>query len=233
MEIKNYLPEVKLVSFTSASDILNEEIDKSDLSLGDLIVYCARVSNPDNQHHSETAPKLLKYLMANKHWSPFEMVDICMEIKTTRDISRQMLRHRSFVFQEFSQRYARASEYCFKECRLQDFENRQNSIAIHSHEDYEELQKYWHEAQELIIMKAHAYYLKLLDNGVAKEQARCILPEGNTYTRLYMKGSVRSWIHYIELRSHKSTQKEHRMIANLASVHLHNLLPELFDDNRD
>ena len=177
----------------------------------ELIAYCARVSNPSNQLNTETSDKLIKYLIKHKHWSPLEMVSMTLEIETTRDIARQILRHRSFSFQEFSQRYADASQLGFelKKCRLQDTKNRQNSIAT----DDEELENQWQGAQESVrnhIMKAYNW---AIENGIAKEQARAVLPEGITKSRMYMNGTLRSWIHYIQLRSANGTQKEHREVA--------------------
>lgn len=175
-----------------------------------LVAYCARVSNPTNQSNTKTAPKLLKYLANNAHWSPFEMVHLTMEIVTTRDIARQILRHRSFAFQEFSQRYAVAEELInTREARLQDTKNRQNSIEI----DDADLQHEWWWQQEEVVRRAQSAYKWALDNGIAKEQARAVLPEGLTVSTLYMSGSLRSWIHYILLRQANGTQKEHREIA--------------------
>lgn len=179
----------------------------------DLIAYCARVSNPSNQANTKTTPKLLKYLIEHKHWSPFEMADACMEVETTRDIARQMLRHRSFFFQEFSQRYADPNElnetFVLREARLQDTKNRQNSIDTND----TELTAWWDAQQKFIIEHVGRIYKEAIDKGIAKEQARAILPEGNTVSKLYMKGSIRSWIHYVELRSANGTQKEHMEIA--------------------
>ena len=174
-----------------------------------LIAYAARVSNPSNQINDETAPKLLKYLIKNSHWSPFEMVSITMEITTTRDISRQILRHRSFSFQEFSQRYAKSSNFIDREARLQDNKNRQNSVVT----DDRDLKENWNMKQHEVIRKANEVYEWALENGIAKEQARVVLPEGNTETTLYMAGPLRSWIHYYQLRSKNGTQKEHSDIA--------------------
>lgn len=176
----------------------------------ELIAYAARVSNPGNQNNAETAPKLLKYLIKNAHWSPFEMVSVTMEINTTRDISRQIIRHRSFSFQEFSQRYAESTEFVRRECRLQDKKNRQNSIET----DDRELAEWWRMAQSDLIEKTKLLYKTALDHGIAKEQARAILPEGNTKTTLYMSGTLRSWIHYCQLRMENGTQKEHSEIAD-------------------
>lgn len=175
----------------------------------DLVAYAARVSNPTNQNNTATAPKLLKYLMEHQHWSPFEMVSLTMEIKTTRDISRQILRHRSFSFQEFSQRYAEATEFEDRECRLQDEKNRQNSIET----DNQDVLEWWDTVQRNVIWAANNRYTEALKKGIAKEQARALLPEGLTGTTLYMAGTLRSWIHYCQLRSAHGTQKEHMQIA--------------------
>ena len=175
-----------------------------------LIAYAARVSNPDNQNNPKTASKLLGYLIKHEHWSPFEMVSVTMEITTTRDISRQIIRHRSFSFQEFSQRYAKSTNFETRECRLQDEKNRQNSIAT---ED-SELAESWNMAQKAVINAAKDAYKWALENGIAKEQARAVLPEGNTETTLYMSGTLRSWIHYCKLRRSNGTQKEHMIIAD-------------------
>jgi thymidylate synthase (FAD) len=174
-----------------------------------LIAYAARVSNPDNQNNPKTASKLLGYLIKHEHWSPFEMVSVTMEITTTRDISRQIIRHRSFSFQEFSQRYAKSTNFETRECRLQDEKNRQNSIET---ED-SELAESWNMAQKTVINAANDAYQWALENGIAKEQARAVLPEGNTETTLYMSGTLRSWVHYCKLRMANGTQKEHIEIA--------------------
>ena len=178
----------------------------------DLVAFCARVSNPSNQMNSDTAEKLIKYLINNQHWSPLEMASMCLEIETTRDIARQILRHRSFSFQEFSQRYADPTkdlEFVTRQARLQDPKNRQNSIET---SDYM-LQYEWDTRQEQILSMVRAHYKWAIDSGIAKEQARAILPEGLTMSRMYMNGTLRSWIHYIQLRSANGTQKEHRDIA--------------------
>lgn len=176
----------------------------------ELVAYCARVSNPSNQHNTETSEKLIRYLIKHGHWSPLEMVSVCLEIETTRDIARQILRHRSFSFQEFSQRYAVADvEFENREARLQDTTNRQNSIAT---ED-ESLKKHWLKQQQQVQDYARSAYQWALARGIAKEQARAVLPEGMTASRLYMQGTLRSWVHYIELRSGNGTQQEHRDIA--------------------
>ena len=174
-----------------------------------LIAYAARVSNPDNQNNPKTASKLLGYLIKHEHWSPFEMVSVTMEITTTRDISRQIIRHRSFSFQEFSQRYAKSTNFETRECRLQDEKNRQNSIATEDRE----LAESWNMAQKTVINAANDAYQWALENGIAKEQARAVLPEGNTETTLYMSGTLRSWVHYCKLRMANGTQKEHIEIA--------------------
>lgn len=179
-------------------------------SLQDLVAFCARVSNPTNQMNKETNEKLIKYLIHNDHWSPLEMVNICLEIETTRDIARQILRHRSFSFQEFSQRYAIADlNFEKREARLQDKKNRQSSIEV---ED-EQLETEWENMQTQVSLNAMNAYQWAIDNGIAKEQARSVLPEGMTKSRLYMNGTLRSWVHYIQLRSGNGTQKEHREVA--------------------
>lgn len=178
-------------------------------SAEEFIAYCARVSNPANQVNNETADKLIRYLIRNQHWSPFEMVHMTLEIETTRDIGRQILRHRSFAFQEFSQRYAEATQFTTREARLQDKKNRQNSIKT----DDEFLQEEWQQRQDDLLIDAEAAYRWALDNGIAKEQARAVLPEGLTVTNMYMAGSLRSWIHYCDLRSANGTQLEHQEVA--------------------
>ena len=190
----------------------NSNSETKSLSLQDIIAYCARVSNPANQNNSnyETNEKLIRYLMKNNHWSPLEMVSVCIEIETTRDIARQILRHRSFSFQEFSQRYAVADlgvEY--KEARAQDKKNRQNSIEI----DNELLSNKWELRQQIVSDTALEAYKWALDNNIAKEQARAVLPEGMTKSRMYMNGTLRSWVHYIQLRTGNGTQKEHKLVA--------------------
>ena len=198
---------VKLISYSQAYGD-NEELKTAQ----DLIAFCARVSNPSNQLNTETSDKLIRYLIKHKHWSPLEMVSACLEIETTRDIARQILRHRSFSFQEFSQRYADPTkdlDFVYREARMQDTKNRQNSIEI----DNPTLQAFWQNYQKDIIEKAKRAYEWAIDNGIAKEQARAVLPEGLTVSRLYMNGTLRSWVHFIELRSEGGTQKEHREIA--------------------
>jgi thymidylate synthase (FAD) len=180
-------------------------------TVNDMLAYIARVSNPSNQLNTETAPKLLKYLVKNQHWSPFEMAHMVVEINTTRDIARQILRHRSFSFQEFSQRYARADDLGFevREARMQDNKNRQASLET----DDKELVEVWEAQQQDVLRVVKRAYTWALTNGIAKEQARAVLPEGLTHSRLYMAGSVRSWIHYCMLRTDMGTQKEHREVA--------------------
>jgi thymidylate synthase (FAD) len=195
---------------------------ESEDTLQDLVAYCARVSNPANQHNKETNEKLIHYLIKNNHWSPLEMVSICLEIETTRDIARQILRHRSFSFQEFSQRYAVADlGFQNKEARTQDTKNRQNSIQT----DDVELQNAWLEKQNAVNEASSEAYKWALENGIAKEQARSVLPEGTTLSRLYMNGTLRSWVHYIQLRSGNGTQKEHKDVAIACANAIHTIFP--------
>ena len=198
------------------------------LSVDEFIAYVARVSNPGNQNNTLTAPKLLRYLAKHKHWSPFEMVNVVMEINTTRDIGRQILRHRSFSFQEFSQRYADPTKdmgFVTREARLQDTKNRQNSIET----DDEKLASDWKEYQEFLLQHSEQVYKWAINNGIAKEQARAVLPEGLILSRMYMAGSLRSWIHYCEVRCDPSTQKEHREIAMQAWGEITKQFPSLQD----
>ena len=190
-----------------------------------FVAYAARVSNPSNQMNTETSGKLLKYLVKNQHWSPFEMAHAVMEINTTRDIARQILRHRSFSFQEFSQRYANAEDLGFqlREARLQDNKNRQNSLEV---EDKELHAEWEHHQQQLLRIVKYSYNWAL-SNGIAKEQARAVLPEGLTNSRLYMSGSLRSWLHYCAIRTDKATQKEHRMVADQALLILKKEFPSI------
>ena len=186
------------------------------MNLLEQVAFAARVSNPSNQNNSETAEKLVRYLIKNQHWSPLEMVSVCLEIETTRDIARQILRHRSFSFQEFSQRYARADDLGFelRQARLQDTKNRQNSIEMDIANDTQRQIAYqWENLQNDLLKRTKDVYTWALDKGIAKEQARAILPEGNTKSRMYMNGTLRSWVHYIQLRSDNGTQKEHRDVA--------------------
>lgn len=197
--------KINLVSFS------NSVIEDAD-NITDLVAYCARVSNPGNQSNKETSEKLIRYLISHQHWSPLEMVHMCLEIETTRDIARQMLRHRSFSFQEFSQRYAdpvKELDFVIREARLQDTKNRQNSIET----DNEYIKERWEEEQLKVIQTSKNAYQWAIENGIAKEQARSVLPEGNTVSKLYMNGTLRSWIHYIQLRAANGTQKEHQEIA--------------------
>lgn len=187
------------------------------------VAYCARVSNPTNQFNNETAPKLLKYLLKHKHFSPFEMANVCMEIETTRDIARQILRHRSFSFQEFSQRYAEATEFAIRECRMQDTKNRQNSLV--TEDQY--LKHWWNAAQLRVQDEAELVYKQALSKGIAKEQARALLPEGLTMSKMYMNGTLRSWLHYVEIRCDEATQKEHREVANQCKDIIMGLCPSI------
>ena len=213
---------IRLVSYSQpAKEFKNEGID----DVQDLIAFCARVSNPSNQINTETSEKLIKYLIKHKHWSPLEMTSACLELNTTRDIARQILRHRSFSFQEFSQRYANPAEFgdqfVIREARLQDTKNRQNSIDV---EDIE-LQSWWDAQQKFVIDHVSRIYQEAIDKGIAKEQARAILPEGNTKSRLYANGTIRSWIHYIELRAANGTQKEHMEIAQVCAKVIAEIFP--------
>lgn len=205
--------KAKIISYSQAPAPTDQNaLFEHDPSPLDLIAYCARVSNPSNQNNTETNEKLVNYLVKHKHWSPLEMVSVCMEIETTRDIARQLLRHRSFSFQEFSQRYADPTkdlEFVNREARLQDPKNRQNSIPTEDGRLYEK----WNMKQREVINKAIEVYKWAIANGIAKEQARSVLPEGNTVSKLYVNGTLRSWIHYIELRSGNGTQKEHMELA--------------------
>ena len=191
----------------------------------DLIAYMARVSAPENQGNKETAPKLVKYLIKHKHWSPLEMVNVCMEIETTRDIARQILRHRSFSFQEFSQRYAVATDFELSEARLQDNKNRQNSLVT----DDAEIQNWWNAAQLRVQSDAELMYKSALKMGIAKEQARKLLPEGLTMSKMYMNGTLRSWLHYVDIRCDAATQKEHREVALKCRDELTKLFPNTME----
>ncbi len=201
--------KVKLISYSKPS---TEMYGEGLMDAQELIAFCARVSNPSNQFNMDTADKLIRYLIKHKHWSPLEMVSACLEIETTRDIARQILRHRSFSFQEFSQRYADPTkdlDFVLREARLQDEKNRQNSVDT---EDAA-LKAWWDAKQKFIIETVRQTYAEAIEKGIAKEQARAILPEGNTVSRLYMNGTLRSWIHFIDLRSGNGTQKEHMEVA--------------------
>ena len=223
--------KIKLISYSKPFEEMEGVRDAQD-----LIAYCARVSNPSNQTNKKTAEKLLHYLIKNKHWSPFEMVSACLEIETTRDIARQMLRHRSFSFQEFSQRYANPVEeleFTTRECRLQDNKNRQNSIALEEDPSIQldlhkqELLTDWQRRQHGVINQAKQTYQWAIENGIAKEQARAVLPEGLTISRLYMNGTLRSWLHYIDLRADNGTQKEHRQIALACAKVISKIFPNI------
>ena len=200
---------VRMVSYSKPSD---EMFKEGLVDVQELVAFCARVSNPSNQFNTDTSEKLIKYLIKHQHWSPLEMVSACLEIETTRDIARQMLRHRSFSFQEFSQRYADPTKdlsFVLREARLQDTKNRQNSVENNNLA----LAAWWEERQKRVIEEARNAYDWAITNGIAKEQARAVLPEGLTVSRLYMNGTLRSWIHFIELRSANGTQKEHQEVA--------------------
>ena len=204
---------VKLISYSKPSDeIISEGLN----DIQDLIAFCARVSNPANQLNTETSDKLIRYLINNAHWSPLEMVSACLEIETTRDIARQILRHRSFSFQEFSQRYADPTKdlnFVLREARLQDTKNRQNSIEMEATIGNVMIQDEWKQRQIDIIRQVKDTYEWATKQGIAKEQARAVLPEGLTVSRLYMNGTLRSWIHFLELRSGNGTQLEHQQVA--------------------
>ena len=230
-EVNKMLTTARLISYS--------QTDEDSLFVGkdvqELIAYCARVSNPANQVNHETSEKLIKYLVKHKHWSPLEMVSACIEIETTRDIAHQIVRHRSFSFQEFGQRYAEPSAmgdaFTTRECRLQDTTNRQNSIEIENDPSIQldaqkqELIMEWGRRQHGIINQAKQCYEWAIENGIAKEQARAVLPEGLTKTRLYMNGSLRSWVHYIELRSENGTQKEHMDVAKACAKEIAKIFP--------
>ena len=218
--------KVRLISYSQPDRVIGVE------DVQDLIAYCARVSNPDNQNNSDTAKKLIKYLIKHKHWSPLEMASACIEIETTRDIGRQILRHRSFSFQEFSQRYADPTkdlDFVTREARLQDTKNRQNSIET---ED-DILQNQWEMRQKSLIELSQETYNWAIEKGIAKEQARAVLPEGLTVSRMYMNGTLRSWVHYIELRSANGTQKEHMDIAKSCAVEIARIFPLIGELHND
>jgi len=223
--LKEQYMKVKLIGYTQPSEDFEEESGMSDVQ--DLIAFCARVSNPSNQMNTGTTEKLLTYLSKHKHWSPFEMASATMEIETTRDIARQMLRHRSFSFQEFSQRYADPQDmenpFVLRECRMQDTKNRQNSIEC----DDEDLAKWWSDQQNYILDNVSKIYNEAIDKGIAKEQARCILPEGCTKSKMYMNGTIRSWIHYIDLRAKNGTQKEHMEVAKAIADAIAKIYPNI------
>lgn len=219
--------KVKLISYSQPSEEFKNALQHT-FDAQDLVAYCARVSNPANQSNTETSERLIKYLVKNKHWSPLEMVSACLEVETTRDIARQLLRHRSFSFQEFSQRYADPTkdlDFVCREARLQDTKNRQNSIEV----DDTKLKFEWEMKQQIVITHAKEAYQWAIDNGIAKEQARAVLPEGLTVSRLYVNGTLRSWVHYIELRSGNGTQKEHIEIANACADVISKVFPMISD----
>ena len=214
---------VKLISYSSPSSKLIEENIKD---AQELIAFCARVSNPSNQFNTETSEKLINYLIKHKHWSPMEMANVCLEINCPRDIARQILRHRSFSFQEFSQRYAdpvKDLSFRYRDARLQDAKNRQNSIDIND----AVLENLWNMMQEKVVYAAKDAYEWAIKKGIAKEIARAVLPEGLTMSRMYMNGTIRSWIHYIEIRSDPATQKEHREIAIQCANEIAKILPSI------
>lgn len=213
--------KVKLVSSSQPS---KELVEQGIVNAQELVAYCARVSNPANQNNTDTSEKLIRYLIKHKHWSPLEMVSACLEIETTRDIARQILRHRSFSFQEFSQRYADPTKdlaFVTREARLQDTKNRQNSITTNDQQLHDD----WGVMQQQIINANQQAYEWAINKGIAKEQARAVLSEGLTVSRLYMQGTLRSWLHYIELRSGPETQKEHRKVAESCAVALESIFP--------
>ena len=215
------MTDVKLISYSQLPHDSDLRLDTAQ----DLISYCARVSNPANQMNTETSERLIKYLITHKHWSPLEMVSACLEINTTRDIAHQIVRHRSFSFQEFSQRYAEpkdmGDQFVIREARLQDTKNRQNSVETTD----VELASEWRQLQEDMIAHATRVYEWAIDHGIAKEQARVVLPEGLTKTRLYMNGTLRSWVHYIELRGANGAQKEHMEIAHACAKVISEIFP--------
>ena len=212
---------VRMISYSKPDEKMFQE---GLVDVQELVAFCARVSNPSNQFNTETSEKLIKYLIKHQHWSPLEMVSACLEIETTRDIARQILRHRSFSFQEFSQRYADPTKdlpFVLREARLQDPKNRQNSVENTNLA----LAAWWEERQKRVIKEAQEAYAWAIDNGIAKEQARAVLPEGLTASRLYMNGTLRSWIHFIELRSANGTQKEHQDVARLCAQVIAEVFP--------
>lgn len=218
---------VKLISYSRPT----EEMRQSGIDdCQELIAYCARVSNPNNQLNTDTSERLIRYLIDHRHWSPLEMVSVCVEIVTTRDIARQILRHRSFSFQEFSQRYADPTQdlsFVPKQARLQDHANRQNSVELDvaNNVEHRELAKTWLARQQDLARAARETYTWAVSNGIAKEQARAVLPEGMTESRLYMQGTLRSWVHYIELRTDPGTQKEHRAVAQQCATAIAEVFP--------
>ena len=230
-EINKMLTTARLISYSQPPE--GELYVGNDVQ--ELISYCARVSNPANQQSHKTSEKLIRYLVKHKHWSPLEMASACIEVETTRDIAHQIVRHRSFSFQEFSQRYAEPSAmgeaFTKRECRLQDTENRQNSIEIENDPSLVDNQRNldliaeWNRRQQGVIETSRKAYQWAIDNGIAKEQARAVLPEGLTKTRLYMNGTLRSWVHYIELRGANGTQKEHMEVAHKCAIEIAKIFP--------
>lgn len=217
--------KVKLISYSQPSAAMMEDgLD----NIQELIAFCARVSNPSNQTNKDTSEKLINYLINNAHWSPLEVVSVCLEVETTRDIARQLLRHRSFSFQEFSQRYADPTKdlsFVFREARLQDPKNRQNSIELESTIHGENIKELWREQQERVLAASTEAYNWAVRNGIAKEQARAVLPEGLTVSRLYVNGTLRSWIHFIQVRSGNGTQKEHMQVARACAEVIAEIFP--------
>lgn len=217
--------KVELISYSTPPDTMVDGIE----NIQDLVAYCARVSNPSNQTNTDTSEKLIRYLIKNQHWSPLEMVSMCLEIETTRDIARQILRHRSFSFQEFSQRYAdptKELDFVIREARLQDEKNRQNSVELDmSIDEHRQIAYGWENLQKDLLRKSKDVYEWAIKKGIAKEQARAVLPEGLTISRLYMNGTLRSWVHYIQLRSANGTQKEHMEIAKLCAEVITKVFP--------
>ena len=216
--------KVRLISYSKAPDNVQLE------NCQELVAYCARVSNPSNQMNQETSEKLIKYLIKHKHWSPLEMVSACLEVETTRDIAHQIVRHRSFAFQEFSQRYAKPEDMgdarVLRDARFQDPKNRQNSVAIDRNDEAQRrLNEDFRMKQASLYSQAQDVYNWAINNGIAKEQARVVLPEGNTKTKLYMNGSLRSWVHYIELRGANGTQLEHMEIAQQCAIVIAEIFP--------
>ncbi len=220
--------KVRLVSYSQPTDEFRN-LGLEDVQ--DLIAFCARVSNPNNQLNTETSEKLIKYLVKHKHWSPLEMASACLEITTTRDIGRQILRHRSFSFQEFSQRYSDPTKelsesFVIREARFQDTKNRQNSVEFDMGDEQQKLLSYeWERAQQRVLFTIQKEYKWAIENGIAKEQARALLPEGLTVSRMYMNGTLRSFVHFIELRSANGTQKEHQLIALECAKVIANVFP--------
>jgi thymidylate synthase (FAD) len=223
------MQSAKLISY-SQGNLMDDELWQIDTP-EQLAAYCARVSNPANQNHHETSNKLIQYLIKHKHWSPLEMVSACVEVTTTRDIARQLLRHRSFSFQEFSQRYADPTDalgFVTREARLQDQKNRQNSIELDAADEKSDwIQKEWTVLQEDLIARSKMIYEWAINNGIAKEQARVVLPEGLTVSKLYVSGTLRSFIHYIEVRSGNGTQKEHMELARAISAEIAKIFPSI------